>query len=169
MSSGRRKVSELEEAFFREALKDARPLKHKSASPPAPKPTPSFNKVDVAPDGTPLAKAPVFASTLAPQIGGHRSAHLRKGRLEPEAKLDLHGYRQEAAYRALQRFLMRAQGLGQRIVLVVTGKGGTLRGMLPRWLGESEFRNLVVGISVAHAKHGGEGAFYVALKKKKRS
>ena len=168
MSSGRRKVSELEEAFFREALKDARPLKHKSATPPPPKHTPRFSKVEIAPDRTPLAKAPVFADARAPQIGGHRAAHLRKGRIEPEAKLDLHGYRQEAAFRALQRFLARAQGLGHRVVLVVTGKGGTLRDMLPRWLGESEFRDLVVGISAAHAKHGGEGAFYVALKKKKR-
>ena len=169
MSSGRREVSELEAAFFREVLKDARPLEHKSARPQSSKQVPRFSEAAPLPDRTPLAKAPVFSAARAPQIGGHRAAHLRKGRLEPEAKLDLHGYRQEAAYRALQRFLMRAQGLGQRVVLVVTGKGGTLRDMLPRWLGETEFRNLVVGLSVAHVKHGGDGAFYVALKKKKRS
>lgn len=169
MNAGRREVSELEAAFFREVLKDVRPLRHKSALPQSPEQKPRFYKLELQADRTPLAKAPVFADKRAPQIGGHREAHLRKGRLEPEAKLDLHGYRQEAAYRALQRFLSRAQGLGQRVVLVVTGKGGTLREIFPRWLGEPEFRNIVAGISVAHAKHGGGGAFYVALKKNKRS
>ncbi len=169
MSSGRREVNELEAAFFREVLKDVRPLEHKSARPQLPKQAPRFSRPELPPDRAPLPKAPVFADMRAPLIGGHRAAHLRRGRLEPEAKLDLHGYRQEAAYRALQRFFMRGQSLGQRVVLVVTGKGGTLRDMLPRWLGETEFRDLVVGISVAHAKHGGDGAYYVALKKKKRS
>ena len=168
MSSDRREVSELEAAFFREVLKDARPLKQKSARPQSSKQAPQFSEGDLFRAQTPLAKAPVCAAARAPQIGGHRAAHLRKGRVEPEAKLDLHGYRQEAAFRALQKFLGRAQGLGHRVVLVVTGKGGTLRDMLPRWLGENEFRNIVVGIGVAHAKHGGGGAFYVALKKKKR-
>ena len=92
---------------------------------------------------------------------------MRKGRLEPEATLDLHGYRQESAYRALDRFLQRARGQGQRVVLVVTGKTGVLREMLPKWLGEYEFRNLVAGISTAHAKHGGNGAFYVAIKRER--
>ncbi len=168
MSSGRREASELEAAFFREVFKDVRPLKHKSVQPHQSKQASRRTEIVLQPDRTPLAKAPVFAQERAPQIGGHRAAHLRKGRLEPEAKLDLHGYRQEAAFRALQRFLMRAQGLGQRVVLVVTGKGGTLRDLLPRWLGEPEFRDLVIGISVAHAKHGGDGAYYVALKKRKQ-
>jgi DNA-nicking Smr family endonuclease len=169
MSSGRREVSELEAAFFREVLNDARPLKHKSARSQPPKPAPRFSKTEPHVDRAPQSKAPLYADTRAPDIGGHRGVHLRKGRLEPEAKLDLHGYRQESAYRALQRFLMRAQGSGRRVVLVVTGKGGTLRDMLPRWLGEPEFRTLVVGICSAHAKHGGAGAFYVALKKQRQN
>ena len=168
MSRGRREVSELEAAFFREVLKDARPLKHKSAPRETPKRASQTSKINPHPISAPLPKVPVHSDGHAPGIGGHRAAHLRKGRLEPEAKLDLHGYRVEPAYRALQRFLMRAHGMGQRVVLVVTGKGGALRDSFPRWLGESEFRNLVVGISAAHAKHGGDGAFYVALKKQKR-
>jgi DNA-nicking Smr family endonuclease len=165
MSSKKREVSELEAAFFREVLKDAQPIKHKSAPREAPKRSRALLHGDPFPVSAPLPKAPVYAEGYAANIGGHRAAHLRKGRLEPEANLDLHGYRQEAAYLALQRFLMRAHGMGQRVVLIVTGKGGALRNMLPRWLGESEFQNIVVGISAAHAKHGGDGAFYVALKR----
>jgi len=177
MNSRRREVSELEAAFFREVLKDAQPIKHKSAKHESAKHESARSaaqkysraqlRADPFPVSAPLPKAPVYSENYAPGIGGHRAAHLRKGRLEPEAKLDLHGYRQEAAYRALQRFLMRAHGMGQRVVLVVTGKGGPLRDIFPRWLGEAEFQNIVSGISAAHARHGGDGAFYVALKKQK--
>lgn len=163
----RREISELEAAFFREVLKDVRPLDRKLARPAPP---PKKYRPPVAGPGlaiTPPAKAPVFTEAQAPVIGGHREAHIRKGRLEPEAKLDLHGYRQEAAYQALDRFLQRARGQGQRVVLVVTGKRGVLRELLPRWLGEYEFRELVAGVSTAHVKHGSEGAFYVAIKRQR--
>nr|TFG52143.1 MAG: hypothetical protein E4H34_05445 [Hyphomicrobiales bacterium] len=167
MNSKKRNVSEKEAALFRETVKDASPLKHKSAPRPAPKRSNLALQNDPFPVATPLSKAPLYFENTAPGIGGHRAAHLRKGRLEPEAKLDLHGYRQDAAYRALQRFVMRSHGMGQRVVLIVTGKGGALRDMLPRWLGEPDFQHLIAGISAAHAKHGGDGAFYLALKKQK--
>jgi DNA-nicking Smr family endonuclease len=161
-------ISDLEEAFFREVLKDVRPLERRLA-PPA-RPPKRFKPPENAPRpaATLAPKAPVHTDAKAPVIGGHREAHMRKGRLEPEAKLDLHGYRQEAAYQALERFLQRARGLGQRVVLVVTGKGGVLRDLLPKWLGEYEFRELVAGISTAHIKHGGDGAFYVAIKRQRQ-
>lgn len=163
----RRDVSELEAAFFREVLKDARPLDRKLAPPVTPPKRfrpPADGPLSAA---TPPPKAPVYTEAQAPAIGGHREAHMRKGRLEPEAKLDLHGYRQEAAYRALDRFLQNARGQGQRVVLVVTGKGGVLHDLLPKWLGEYEFRDLVAGISTAHVKHGGDGAFYIAIKRQR--
>ena len=100
MSRGRREVSELEAAFFREMLKDTQPLKHKSAPRQIAKPARPLLRAEPFPASTPLPKAPVYSDGYAPGIGGHRAAHLRKGRLEPEAKLDLHGYRVEPAYRA---------------------------------------------------------------------
>ena len=92
---------------------------------------------------------------------------LRRGRVEPDARLDLHGLREAEAYRALQRFLIQARGEDARLVLVITGKGGVLRNNLPRWLAEDAFREIVAGVSSAHLRHGGTGAFYVALKRKK--
>ena len=89
MSSDRREVSELEAAFFREVLKDARPLKHKSAARPSPRHAPRFSKIEPHPDPAPFPKAPVYADTRAPNIGGHRAAHLRKGRLAPGYDADL--------------------------------------------------------------------------------
>jgi DNA-nicking Smr family endonuclease len=158
-----RGTSEDERALFRTALKDARPLKKRRDR--------VVHTIKPAKLVVPL---PHYSSTPAPNdraaqpIGGHAEAHLRRGRLEPEARLDLHGFTQDGAYRALLKFLVRAQGDEKRLVLVITGKGGTLRAQLPFWLGQVELRPLVAGASEAHIKHGGGGAFYVFLKRAPR-
>ena len=113
-------------------------------------------------------KAPVYLDRPVDPIGGHRAADLRRGRTEPEARIDLHGMTHDRAYRALVGFLLRAQGEDKRVVLVVTGKGGVLRESLPLWLGQSDLAPLVSGIAEAHIKHGGSGAFYVSLRRLRR-
>jgi len=159
----RRGPSEEERAHFRNAMKDARPLKNRRER--------VVHSIKPAKLVVPL---PHYSATLQPNdhaaapIGGHAEAHLRRGRMEPEARLDLHGFTQESGYRALIRFLAKAQSEDKRLLLVITGKGGTLRAQLPFWLGQEELRALVAGVSEAHIKHGGAGAFYVFLKRAPR-
>jgi DNA-nicking Smr family endonuclease len=111
----------------------------------------------------------VYLERHADPIGGHRAADLRRGRAEPEAKMDLHGMTHDGAYRAIIGFLKKAQGEDKRVVLVVTGKGGVLREALPLWLGQADLKPLVSGVAEAHIKHGGSGAFYVSLRRKRQS
>ncbi|HKL65614.1 MAG TPA: Smr/MutS family protein, partial [Roseovarius sp.] len=72
---------------------------------------------------------------------------LKRGKLTPEAKLDLHGMTLDRAHSALIGFMLRAHGADKRLVLVVTGKGkdrddggpipvrnGVLRHNVPQWL-----------------------------------
>lgn len=101
----------------------------------------------------------------------------RKRRIERErdpigARIDLHGMDQERARAALEAFILRSWDEGYRAVLVITGKGllgdGVLRRRTPEWLGGMALRGVVAGISEAHRHHGGEGALYVALKRKPR-
>ena len=79
---------------------------------------------------------------------------------------------QDRARAVLTGFLLRAYDEGLRAVLVITGKGvqgdGVLKRRAPDWLGARELSHIVAGISDAHRKHGGEGALYVALKRKPR-
>jgi DNA-nicking Smr family endonuclease len=157
-------ISAEDEALFRTALKDAKPLKVRPKIAKAPSKT---RRAVV--DSPRFAAEPAYNEQPAPAIGGHADAHLRRGRLEPESRLDLHGMTQERAYRALVGFLVRGHAEGQKLVLVITGKGGVLRSQLPLWLGQAELRVLVAGINEAHVKHGGGGAFYVLLKRQKRS
>ena len=103
---------------------------------------------------------------------------LRKGARAPDARIDLHGMTADRAHRACLRFLGEAiAGRGHRVVLVITGKGrrgdedgqgrgrGVLRHSLPGWLRASPLGQSIVGIYQAHRRHGGEGAFYVYLKR----
>lgn len=132
--------------------------------------------------------APAVTITRAsPPIGAFdRKAQrrLRSGRVEIEARIDLHGMRQDEAHAALRAFLYRCQNRGLRWVLIITGKGkqesddpdrafdmsdmrqrGILRRNVPRWLDEPDIRPLVVSYSEAARHHGGEGALYVHLRK----
>jgi DNA-nicking Smr family endonuclease len=156
-------VSAEEEALFLNAVRDAKPLGKRAIAISS---AGLHRKVFVV---SVPAHRPQFVEIgpAAPMIQGHAEARLRRGRLEPEARIDLHGHSYEGAYRSLVTFLTRAYADGKRLVLVITGKGGVLRPHLPLWLRGPELQDVVIGMREAHAKHGGGGAFYVALQRRK--
>jgi len=156
----KRATSDEERELFRAALKDAKPLaKRARVLTVVPKSEASAPRRRVDP--------PVYVNRPAPPIGGHRDAQLRRGRGEPEGRIDLHGMTRDHAYRTLMHFLLGAQNDDKKLVLVITGKGGVLRDALPMWLGQAELEGLVSGIGEAHMKHGGSGAFYVSLRRRR--
>lgn len=104
-------------------------------------------------------------------------AKLRRGKLKPEARIDLHGMTQEQALPALNSFVQRASERKLRLVLVITGKGrprpdygpipeqpGVLRRNVPHWLRSRLLAPLVLDVVESHQSHGGSGAFYVYLR-----
>ena len=113
-----------------------------------------------------VAKGPAPPAVVDASL--HR--RLARGRESLAARIDLHGMTQDAARAALAGFIRRSVGDGWRAVLVITGKGvsgdGVLRRRVPDWLAEPPIREHVAGVSEAHRRHGGEGALYVALKRK---
>jgi DNA-nicking Smr family endonuclease len=120
------------------------------------------------------SKAPDMAHGKAPGLDRRTQLRLRRGKVEVEARLDLHGMTQEAAHDALFGFLQRTQARGYKTVLVVTGKGtradgriGVLRQQVPRWLNEPRFRALVHAFDYAAPPDGGEGALYILLRRRK--
>jgi DNA-nicking Smr family endonuclease len=174
MTRRRRDTSDDERALFQTTFQDVRPLD--PALTPGSKPA----KSDTA---TPPPQQ--RASGIRAGLDGRTAERLRRGQVEPQAKLDLHGMTEAAAYRALSHFLHSAQARGARLVLVVTGKGGrplpedaafdmelerrargVLKTMVPRWLGEPDLAPLVADARTAHRRHGGAGALYVYLRKR---
>ncbi|HRD26835.1 MAG TPA: Smr/MutS family protein, partial [Caulobacter sp.] len=102
-----------------------------------------------------------------------RHKRIVRGHEPLEARIDLHGMTHDTARAALQAFLLRVWDEGHREVLVITGKGtrgdGVLRRFTPDWLSAPPLRDIVAGVSEAHRRHGGEGALYIALKRKPRA
>jgi len=130
----------------------------------------------------PKATAAKISRTRTGELDGNTAEKLRRGQLAPGARIDLHGMTEAAAHRALHTFLVRAQDDGVRLALVITGVGnpgadegaewmrtphGVLKERVPRWLNERDFAALTSGWARAHRRHGGEGALYVYLRKRK--
>ena len=104
-----------------------------------------------------------------------RFERLRRGRLAPEARLDLHGMTLERAHAALTGFVLDADARELRLLLVITGKGrepdaaawpqrhGMLRHSVPHWLAAPPLAGRILQVAPAHQRHGGGGAYYVYL------
>lgn len=112
----------------------------------------------------------------------HTEQRLRRGQMDIDATLDLHGMKQAEAEPALQSFLQQGYEKGHRCVLVITGKGntrrekshdwmesrpGVLRRSVPAWLARPPLADMVLQVSPARPKHGGEGALYVLLRRRR--
>lgn len=104
----------------------------------------------------------------------------KRGEFKIEDRLDLHGYTEDEAWEAVNNFVKNAYIKNFRCILIVTGKGrehpentdfltrrGILREKVPTWLNSRELRPLILSISHAQIKDGGEGALYVLLRRKR--
>jgi DNA-nicking Smr family endonuclease len=158
-------------------LKPPRPAAKKAATPQAapaePPPAPARRKPPPPPPPPPPPKPPELAPGRIAGVDKRLAERLRRGQLTIEAMLDLHGLTQEEAHRQLDGFLALSAQAGRRCVLVITGKGvwrpesGVLREMVPRWLNEAPNRARVLAIAHAQPRHGGTGALYLLLKRRR--
>jgi DNA-nicking Smr family endonuclease len=159
------------------------PLPGQAPAKPPPPPIPAFRIGEAAP-GQPgrTSMQPGFGQRAAAaplRMDRKAFAKLGRGKLEPEARIDLHGMTLAEAHPALIGFILRAQSEGRRLVLVVTGKGrnrdeggpmpvprGILRHQVPDWLARPPIGQAVLQVAEAHRRHGGAGAFYVYLRRR---
>lgn len=194
MSEGRkegrlgRRLSDDEKKLWRDVTEKVAPLRKRVAktitktitkenpktddSAPAPASKPASRKAAV-PVSQPVHIAKPKPPALAP-LDRKTKSRIARGTHAIDAKLDLHGHTQAEAHDALLRFLRRASDKGAGVVLVITGKGargdgerGVLKRQVPMWLSLPEFRDYVIGFDDAHVGHGGEGALYVRIRKRR--
>lgn len=148
---------------------DVVPEAPKAPKPPGKQP-PKLKKPVPAPKAVAPAAPPKPAAPAMEPLTRRMKQRVAKGKHAIDARLDLHGFTQHEAHSALLRFLRSAHERDARLVLVITGKGrggeiGVLRRQVPHWLGQAEFRDLVIGFEDAHVAHGGEGALYVRVRR----
>ncbi len=179
----RRSLTADEHALWSHVTRSIVPLRRRRLDPqPEPAATePPVQRAKPAPAGSaPRAPAPRAPAPRAPglaPIDRRLKQRLARGREGIDASIDLHGLTQAEAHAALAHFLRRARADGARLVLVITGKGarsddfaadrGVLRRQVPLWLRSAELRDYVVGFDWAHPTHGGEGALYVRIRRRR--
>lgn len=111
----------------------------------------------------------------SPGVDKRTATRFRRGLMPIEATLDLHGHTRQSGHSALTSFLEGHQAAGRRCVLVITGKGlkgdswspGVLREAVPGWLNAPPLRGIVLSFAYAQPQHGGSGALYVLLKRRR--
>ncbi len=136
----------------------------------------------------PAAAPPTAGPARTETLDESWDRRLGSGRLEPDITIDLHGLSRDSARHLLYRRVLDAEARGLRTILVITGKGhmpgpapadlvpglrigpaprGGIKADLPRWLGEQGLSQRIAAVRRAHPRHGGEGAAYLILKRKR--
>lgn len=124
------------------------------------------------------APPPAAAATL--DAGWDR--RIASGRHTPDRTIDLHGLSRDAAHDRLRHAIPEASVAGARLLLVITGRSGpapaidTMQGLRPRgviraslmhWLDAADLRPFIAAVRPAHPRHGGRGAVYVVLRRRR--
>lgn len=173
-------VTKDEAELFRRTMGESKPLQGKDAEDEAP---PVDKRREVAVDPAPETPAPPPAQPRTEQpelrlgamagVDRRTAERLRRGKLAIDGRIDLHHHTQDEAHGALTEFITNAAGAGRRCVLVITGKGavsaggGVIRRRVPQWLNLPPLRECVLAIAQAKPEHGGAGALYVLLRRRR--
>ncbi|TIX51063.1 Smr/MutS family protein [Alteraurantiacibacter aquimixticola] len=153
-----------------------KPLLTQPASAPIAKPAPRVKGRVPKPLVPPApAPAPVHDSGL----DSHWERRLTRASTEPDFTLDLHGHTLDQAHRRLDTGLMQAKAMGARLVLLITGKPrpvdaadrgekrGAIRAKILDWLAAGPHGSDIAAVRTAHRRHGGEGALYLVLRRRR--
>lgn len=172
----RRDLTAAERSLWQRAMVGTRPLAGRETAqlaeevPPA-SPAPAPREVSAALRRSTPRRAAALDPDRPVGLDKRNWLRLKRGQLAIEQILDLHGQTQEQAHGRLDRFLAQSHASGRRCVLIVTGKGeasgGVLRHMVPRWLNEGGNRERVLAYCAAQRQHGGAGALYVLLRRRR--
>jgi DNA-nicking Smr family endonuclease len=182
MSTRREKMPGGEgDALWESVKKTIKPLRKAVAAHSKPEKVPAKSEKQpirpVKQKSLPVTPSP-RAATIPPlaSLAPRERSRIARGSTEIEARLDLHGYKLAQARDRLLQFLEQAQAREKSLVLVITGKGtvaphgmerGVLKREVPLWLSLPEFRALVIGFEQAAPSHGGAGALYVRVRRKR--
>lgn len=177
-----RGLSDDEKKLWSVVARSVRPLKPgqvvEEPVPAGPERRPEPPRLKKAPPVVPASPAAKPASPPLTRLDRRTRRRIGRGSEPIEGRIDLHGMTQARAHDALAGFLRAAQARDAKLVLVITGKGvradrdpfaerGVLKRQVPLWLKQPEFRDLVLGVEGAGVGHGGEGALYVRLRKRR--
>ena len=155
------------------------PLKKQTKKPETQKPSATPNP-KAKPHKIPHAPKPPITNPLVPPSPHHGldpklSRDLKNQRRKPDARCTLRHLPLAKAEERLKAFVQDKGVRGAYLVLVITGQyknsagvpQGVIRRSLPNWLENPEIAAWVIAWQQAYRHDGGEGAFYLTLRKRK--
>lgn len=170
-----RRLSPDEHKLWAKVVATVRPLGGAVPPPADAEPPP-----EPAPQAPPAARprpapAPV-RKVPGTTLDGTWDRRLSRGMVAPDAAVDLHGHNLATAYDLLDRRLDEAVRSGARLLLLVTGKPpgperpvkrGAIRAAIGDWLAASRHAGDIAAVRNAHPRHGGAGALYIVLRRRR--
>lgn len=175
----RRELSSEEQTLWSALTRSVRPLRPGARRPDLPA-LPSGDDI------VPRLTAPLSRPTLPPparvpsaMLDSSWERRIRSGTLTPEMSIDLHGHSLAAAHARLNHALAAALSREVRVLLIVTGKPpkqdatarasrrGAIRGEIGHWLETNPHADRIASVRLAHPRHGGDGALYIILRRRK--
>ncbi len=132
-----------------------------------------ITKAHKTPPPKPSVKAPEKPKGRA--LDARTLQRLKQGKIAIDETIDLHGMTQDQAHALLKRRVMAGHQNGKRLILVITGKGlrsgeggGVLKNALPLWCGMPPLSDIILQRTIARPQHGGSGAVYLYLRRKRQ-
>ncbi len=116
---------------------------------------------------------------------GKINKDLKRGKIKADIKIDFHGITVNESENIFSNSIKEAYKNSKRCILFITGKGlnikktdddnaprlfyGKTRQSFQEWVTRPEFSKYILAVERADKEHGGDGAFFVYLRKKKIS
>jgi len=174
-----RRLSPEESALWAKVVESVRPMRAAVSAP-------SQEQATRTPEPPAPRAKPVRATAARPSLpakpkpgttlDGSWDRRLGRGAVQPEMTVDLHGHNLGTAYALLDERLDRAVNSGVRVLLLITGKPpqgeppvarGRIRAAVGDWLAASRHARDIAAVRSAHPRHGGAGALYIVLRRRK--
>ena len=118
---------------------------------------------------------------------GDINKDLKKGKIKIDRRLDLHGFTLVEAYNKFKNEVVKSYTNNKRCLLVITGKGayikksnnqetqtenpklyyGKIKNAITEWAQEKSLSSYILTYQDASIEHGGDGAIFIYLRKKR--
>ena len=173
-----RRLNPDEKALWEKVVASVRPLHRPAVAAEAEAAEPHVVPAPKArPKQAPPSAKPAKRAAPGVTLDASWDRRLSRGLVQPDATVDLHGHNLATAYDLLDRRLDQAISHGARVLLLVTGKPptddrrpvgrGAIRAAIGDWLAASRHSADIAAVRNAHPRHGGAGALYIILRKRR--
>lgn len=171
-----RRLGAEERALWAKVIATVRPLHPRIPEPDAPPPEPDKPALAIKKlEAKPARAAAIAKAKPGETLDATWDRRLSRGIVQPDFTVDLHGHTLHSAYTLLDHRLDQAVAGGARVLLLITGKPpvrhpaerGKIRDAVGDWLAASRHAGQIAAVRGAHPRHGGAGALYIVLRRRR--